>query len=447
MPPDVDLARATIVNTVASLQAREFSPLELIEAVLGQIRARNRKLAAYITVLEEPALNAARGSQSRLLSGLPVRPLEAIPIAVKDVIDVAGTVTTAGTARDACPPASRSARVVEVLEQAGAIIVGKSNMDELALGVSTDNRHFGRCLNPWNEEFIPGGSSGGSAVAVAANLALGSLGGDSGGSVRIPAAFNGLVGLKPTNGLIDRAGIFTATWTLDCCGPLARNVSDCALLLSAIRPDASLALQARTPTKRIGIPKQYYFDDVDADVAECIQMGIRALERAGYRLVDVDTPNAPLAVDAGAVISWSEFAVSQAPLLRGGEQGKLAPTLRDLLYAASTHLASDYIRAQQVRAVLIAEHENIWRDVDAIVTPTVPIRAPRVGKADTLRVASLTRISCMTGEPALSVPVGLDSNKVPVGLQLMGPRLSEMTLLNLASHVERELIGSLKRSA
>jgi aspartyl-tRNA(Asn)/glutamyl-tRNA(Gln) amidotransferase subunit A len=440
----LDLSRVTIAGMIARLQGRDLAPTGLIEAVLEEIRARNGTLAAYITVLDEAAQEAARASEGRLRSGPPARPLEAIPIAVKDVVDVAGTVTTAGTSRDGAPVASRSAPVVRRLEEAGGIVVGKTNMDELALGVSTDNRHFGRCLNPWNESRIPGGSSGGSAVAVAAGLALGSLGGDSGGSIRIPAAFNGLVGLKPTNGLIDREGIFTATWTLDCCGPLARTVSDCALLFSAIGPRRS-PKPARAPMKRIGIPRQYYFDAVDADVAACVEAGLRALERAGYKRVEVNTPHAALAVEAGAIISWSEFGVSQAPLLREGERGKLTPTLRDLLYAASTHLASDYIRAQQVRTLLIDEHAAIWRDVDAIATPTVPVRAPRVGEADALRVASLTRIACMTGEPALSVPVGLDANGVPVGLQLMGPGLGEATLLDMAAHVERELLGSLGR--
>ncbi len=439
----MDLSTGTIKETVASLKAGKLSPVELIEAALGQIRQK-KKLAAFVTVLEESAMAAACRSRERIASGQPMRLLEAIPIAVKDVFDIAGTETTGGTAPGTFPVPTRNARVVEMLEQAGAIIVGKTNMDELALGVSTDNRHFGRCLNPWNEGFIPGGSSGGSGVAVAADMALGSLGGDSGGSIRIPAAFTGLVGLKPTHGLIDRTGILTATWTLDCCGPLARNVADCALLYAAIHVAVA---DPRTSTKRIGIPKQYYFDGVDSDVAKCVESGIKVLERAGYKLVEVDTPRASLAVDAGAIISWSEFGVSQAALLRTGEQGKLSPNLRDLLYAASTHLASDYIRAQQARAVLMAEHQNIWRDVDAIVTPTVPVRASEVGKADTLRIASLTRISCMTGEPALSVPVGIDSNKVPVGLQLMGPRLSDRRLLEIASRVEREFIGPHNRFA
>lgn len=438
----MDPIQSSISKTVALIRDGAVTPLDLIESTLENIKTQEQ-LAAFINVLAEPARAAARWSADRLASGKSARPLEAIPIAVKDVFDIAGTETTGGTAPGTFPVPTRTAPVIERLEQAGAIIIGKTNMDELALGVSTDNRHFGRCLNPWNKGFIPGGSSGGSAVAVVANMALGSLGGDSGGSIRIPASLNGLVGIKPTHGVIDRTGIFTATWTLDCCGPLARTVEDCALLNGAIM---GLVPRPKPPTKRIGIPRQFYFDAVDSDVAACVEVGVKVLERRGYRIVDVDTPHAQLAVDAGAIISWSEFGVSQAALLRAGEGSKLAPDLRDLLYAASTHLASDYIRAQQARAILMDEHEALWNEVDALVTPTIPVRASAVGQADTLRIASLTRVSCMTGEPALSVPVGFDINNVPVGMQIMGPRLSEQTIFEIAADVERDMVEALNRA-
>ena len=429
---------------IAAFQAGRLCPVDHTESLIAKIKSRNPSLRAFISLTETVARRAASRSQQRLKSGLPPRPLEGIPVALKDVIDVAGSITTGGTAFPGAMPAAKNARIVDLLEHAGAVVIGKANMDELALGQATDNPHFGRCLNPLNAGFIPGGSSGGSAAAVAAGLSLGSLGGDSGGSIRSPAALNGLVGLKPTNGVVERDGILTATWTLDSCGPITRNVDDCFTLLSVLCSDLLGTPRAgdhQGADVTIGIPKQYYFDKLDDDVARCFQAGAKAMERLGCRLVAVDTPNASLAVDAGTIISWSEFGVSLAPYLEASDGSYLAPRVRNLIKAASTHLASDYIAAQQVRAVLIAEHAELWRSVDVLMVPTMPIRAPRVGAADTTRVGFHNRIACLTGEPAVSVPVGVDMNGMPVGMQFIGPRFSEARVLGIARLLEKGMAG------
>ena len=435
----------TFSELIAAFHSGRLCPVEYTESLISRIKSQNPSVRAFISLTETTARRAARRSQQLLKSGCSPRPLEGIPVALKDVIDVAGSITTGGTVFPGAMPAVKNARVVDLLELAGAVVIGKANMDELALGQTTDNRHFGRCLNPLNVEFIPGGSSGGSAAAIAAAMSLGSLGGDSGGSIRSPAALHGLVGLKPTNGVIDRDGILTGTWTLDSCGPLTRNVDDCFTLLSVLCPDLLVTQRAgdiQSGEVTIGIPKQYYFDKLDNDVARCFQDGAKAIERLGCKFIEVDTPNASLAVDAGAIISWSEFSVSLAPFLETSDGSYLSPRVRNLLNAASTHLASEYIAAQQVRAVIIAEHAEIWTRVDAIMMPTMPVRAPRVGAADTTRVGAYTRIACLTGEPAVSVPVGVDMNNMPVGIQLIGPRFSETRLLSIAKLLEKGIAGT-----
>ena len=442
MPEPAELAITEAIHLMAS---RDLSPIDLVTAVLDRIERFDRTLRCYIAVTAEPALDAAHRAEAKLVAGDAPAMLGAIPVGLKDVVDLAGVATTAGSAALVTSIPADDGAVTIALRGAGAAIVGKHNMHELGLGVTTDNPHFGRCRNPWNLDHIPGGSSGGSAAAVAAGLALGAIGGDSGASIRMPAAFNNLVGLKPTHGLIPADGVWSGTWSLDSTGPITRTVEDNAVMLQAVTGGAAKRTRSdyrkferRTDLEGtiVGVPDDYFFEDLDGDVAAAVENALATLEDLGARMVEISVPSARYAVDAGAVISWAEYATSQSVLLResGGDLGE---DVRTLLEVASTHLASDYIAAQQARTQMSREYRGAWDHVDAIATPTVAIPPPPIGSDVMLEVAKLTRIASLTGEPALSVPCGFTVDGLPVGLHLQGPHYSEPRLYEIAYTYEQ----------
>jgi aspartyl-tRNA(Asn)/glutamyl-tRNA(Gln) amidotransferase subunit A len=441
----VSPADLTIGAAADLIAAKQLSPIDLMEAVLARIERLDPVLKTYITLTAERAMAAAKTAERAVATGSAHGPLSGIPIGLKDVVDMAGVPTTAGSAALAGNVPDRDSTIVSRLSAAGVAIVGKHNMHELGLGVTNANPHFGVCRNPWNTHHIPGGSSGGSAAAVAAGLALGAIGGDSGASVRMPAAFNNLAGMKPTQGLISRAGVFTGTWTMDSTGPIARTVADCALILQAVAGhDPADAASSSQPVPdywvplggedlaglTIGVPDDYFFQDVHLSVLAAVNAAIGTLEALGAQVVGVSVPSARYAVDAGAVISWAEYATSQAALLRD-HADSLGNDVRALLEVASTHLATDYIAAQQARMVMIREYRAAWKIVDAIVTPTSAVPPPPIGADVMFEVAKFTRIASLTGEPALSVPCGFTSDALPIGLHLQAPRFAEGVLFRV----------------
>jgi len=340
------------------------------------------------------------------------------------------------------------------------VLVGKTNLHEWACGVTTDNPFFGRCHNPWRDGYIPGGSSGGSAAAVAGRLGLASLGSDTGGSIRIPAHMSGVVGHKPTYGLVPRTGVYPESWSFDHAGPMTLTAEDTAIVLQAIAgtdpadpscltwrpPNVLRGLKSGLKGVRIGVPKDFYFDDLHPEVDGLVRAAVADMRKLGARLVEVAIPEAALGMDCCFVIAWAEAAHYHRHWLRTRPQD-YGPDLRDLLECSSAYLADDYLQAQRVRARIRRAYADLFGKVDLLVSPAGPLPAT---PHDALEVevqgrkmsvmescARFTAIANVTGEPACSVPCGFTSDGLPVGLMIHGPILSDALVLRAAHAYEQ----------
>jgi aspartyl-tRNA(Asn)/glutamyl-tRNA(Gln) amidotransferase subunit A len=453
----------TIREAANALREKRVSPVELASAAISRIDRLNAKLRAFITVTAEYAMMRARQAETELANGRDRGPLHGIPIAVKDLFAMRGVRTTSGSKIFENLVSDFNSTVVERLEAAGAVILGKANMHELAYGVTSTNPHFGTVRNPWNTERSPGGSSGGSGAAVAANIVFGAMGSDTGGSIRIPAAFCGTVGLKPTYGRVSRYGALPLGYSLDHMGPLTRSVRDAALFLNAIagrdrRDDTS----SRRPVvdfvpeddcslrgMRLGFPENFYFERLDPEVESAVRGAIARAESLGAEIKPVWVPDIAALNAVGQVILLSEASAVMEPYLelraRFGadvltrlDQGRLIP-------------ATDYINAQRIRRRLRAEFDKLWDDVDCILTPTTPNTAPAIGentiklggRDEDARLATtrLVRGINVLGIPALSIPCGLSASGLPVGLQILGPPFDEATILKVGAALEDGGVG------
>ena len=447
----------TLTDAARILSEGQASSRELTENCLHTIDSRHQELRAFITVEQDAALRAADESDERRRDGARRGPLDGLPVAVKDNLDVAGRATTMGSAifRDHIP--LQSAAVVDRLEEQGAVRLGATNLHEFALGVTTENPHYGICRNPWDTSRTPGGSSGGSAVAVAAGMALAALGTDTSGSIRIPAAACGIVGLKPTYGRISSFGCYPEAWSLDHVGVLTASVADAALLLDALSghdarvrsslplpPTSSLHEIDQQRPLRIGIEEEFFFSGVDAEVEGIVRGILDELGRVGASLVPVTLPSLSDAIFALTVIDTSETtAFHDAQLRRHGEQ--YGEDVRRLVECGALASAVDYPHAQQIRSNVRAEFHRAFDDVDVIASPTLPLRTPRVGETSVVvngetrdRDAELMRLvgpSNLAGIPSVSVPCGM-LDGMPVGMQLIGPALGEAAVLRAAAAVE-----------
>ena len=452
----------TIREAAESLRRRRFSALELTTAALGRIE-RFTALRAFITVTAEQALQQARQADADLAAGKDLGPLHGIPIAVKDLFHTRGVRTTAGSPiyRNFVP--DRDAFAVARLEYAGAVMLGKLNMHELAYGITSANPHFGAVRNPWNGKHSPGGSSGGSGAAVAAGLAYAALGTDTGGSIRIPASFCGTVGLKPTYGRVSRRGVMPLSWSLDHVGPLTSSVRDAALLLNAIAGyDPADATSSRHPVVdfvpdddcavrglRIGFPENFFFDRLDADVELCVRGAIARLESLGAHVKPVKVPDIAAMNATGRVILLCEASAMLEPHL--AERGQFGPDVLALLDQGRLLPATDYIHAQRLRQRMQREFARVWASVDCLITPTTPNTAPRVGdttvriggREEDVRLATtrLVRSVNLVGLPALSIPCGLSGDGLPVGLQIIGPAFQEALILRVGAAMEDGGVG------
>lgn len=451
-------ARPTTLTQAAQLLAEgQATSRELTDACLAAIDAHDQELRAFITVEHDTARSTADASDARRAEGSPPRLLDGLPVAVKDNLDVAGRVTTMGSEifRDHVP--TGSAAVVDRLEEHGAVRLGATNLHEFALGVTTENPHHGICRNPWETSRTPGGSSGGSAVAVASGMALAALGTDTSGSIRIPAAACGIVGLKPTYGRISSLGCYPEAWSLDHVGVLTSSVADAALLLDALaghdpRVPTSLPLPPTTSRQeldeerplRIGVEEEFFFAGVDPCVEGIVREALEGLTRAGATLVPISLPSLSDAVFALTVIDTAETTAFHEAQLRG--HGELyGEDVRRLVECGALATAVDYVRAQQIRSLVRAEFARAFADVDVIASPTLPIRTPRIGETSVEvggvtrdRDAELMRLvgpSNLAGIPSVSVPCGM-LDGMPVGLQLIGPALGEGAVLRAAAAVE-----------
>ncbi len=431
------------------LRAAAESPVELAERVLRAIEAGNAESHVFITVDRDGAMAAARAAESELRRGHDRGPLHGIPVAIKDIVETAGLRTTGGSRLRAEHVPARDAFVVARLRQAGAVIVGKANTHEFAAGGTGENPHYGTARNPWGTDRVPGGSSAGSAVAVATGLAAAALGTDTGGSIRIPAHCCGIVGLKPTYGRVSRAGVFPLAWSLDHVGPMTATVGDAAALLGVIAgpdpddaassplavPDfgARLGEAASLRGTRIGIPEGWCEHAVQPGVRAMVERALRALESLGASLVDCRLPPAGDLAPVNRAIAFAEgTAYHWADL---NERGDLyGADVRARKEAGRLVTGVQYLQAQRLRAQLCREVGALLRErVDCIATPTLPIVAPRLGEGgDVIRFTAFVNL---LGVPAVSVPCGL-AEGLPVGLQLIGRAFREGDLLRVAAAYE-----------
>jgi len=461
---DSDLAFASIEEIGKLFRKRKLSPIELTKLMLALIERLNPKLNAYITISAELALTQAKKAEAELFAprgrkGQRDRgPLHGIPISLKDNIYTEGIRTTAGSKilKDFIP--QRDAEVVVQLKEAGAVILGKTNMHEFAYGVTSNNPHFGLVRNPWDLARIPGGSSGGSAAAVAAGLCYGSIGTDTGGSIRIPASLCGVVGLKPTWGRISCEGVVPLSPSLDCTGPLARSVRDVAILTGVIysrvsrEPDLAKPGSLRSNPRKfcLGIPRQLFFDALSADVRKAFDSALRDLCKIGVTTADVSIPLLDEVEDAGNHIAWvdaSLFHTQQGYYpARAADYGE---DVRSRLEMGTKVSAVDYLQALEIQKEFVVQFHLALAesDADAIVFPATPIVAPLM-KEETCHIGTHdyptrtlllrhNRPANLGGVPAISLPCGFASSGLPIGLQIMGGVSSEAILLRIAQAFER----------
>ncbi len=444
----------TLLEAGAALRARKVSSAELTTSALERVERLNPATNAMQTVMGESARERARQADAELARGQARGPLHGIPVAVKDLFYTKGVRTTGGSKLFAGFVPDHDAAVVERLAQAGAVLIGKTGLHELAYGITSSNPHFGAVRNPWDRNRIPGGSSGGSGAAVAAGMVFMAMGSDTGGSIRIPASYCGTVGLKPTFGRVSRFGAMPLGFSLDHMGPLTRSVRDAAAVLNAIagydpRDEASSRRplddympeeEASIRGLRIGLPENFYFEHLDADVDAAVRGAFREAESRGAHVVplrvpDIDAINAVarviLLVEASALMEphlnrRDQFGADVLALL---DQGRLLP-------------ATDYVNAQRLRRRMQLEFSKVWQHADCLLTPTTPITAPRIGETtavidgetEDVRLAStrLVRGINPLGLPAISIPCGADPRGLPVGLQIVGKPFAEALILRVA---------------
>jgi aspartyl-tRNA(Asn)/glutamyl-tRNA(Gln) amidotransferase subunit A len=451
------LAFSSVDEAARLLRARRVSSLELVNAALERIESLNPALNAFVTVTADSARKQARVADREIRSGKFRGPLHGIPISIKDNYLTEGVRTTAGSKilSDFFP--DRDSDVVTRLKHGGAISLGKTILNEFAYGIHGQNPCYGDVHNPWDLLRTPGGSSSGSAASLAAGIGFGSVGTDTGGSLRIPASFCGIVGFKPTFGLVSLAGVIPLAETLDHAGPLARTVRDAAILLSVIAgryPKGVVApkivqLRQNMPRRfRIGWPSNYFFDRVDPDVQLAIQRAVKILETLGGRTEAVSFPHAAESIEASTALGFVEatqYHVAQEYFPQ--RAADYSEDVRKRLERGLEVKALDYLNAALVRRELTSDFDKEFERVDVIVAPATACVAPRLGEAVVeirgesvpLRSAVIdsNRPANFTGHPAISVPCGFSSDGLPIGLQLIGPKWSEAKLLAVAHAYER----------
>jgi aspartyl-tRNA(Asn)/glutamyl-tRNA(Gln) amidotransferase subunit A len=433
--------------------------VELVRACLERIERQNQMVRAFITVCADQALEAARFAEAEILAGRYRGPLHGIPISLKDLVATQGIRTTAGSKilADWIPQAD--ACIVKKFKEVGAIILGKANLHEFAYGPTGVNAHYGTPRNPWGPGRIPGGSSSGSAASVAHSLCPGSIGTDSGGSIRIPASLMGIFGLKPTYGLVSLKGIVPLAWSLDHAGPMTRTVADAALMLRAIAghdgqdptsrprpiPDYFQALQGDVKGMRIGLLKEYLDSPMEEGIKQATMAFAGRLKGLGVKVEEVSLPQLRYASVVSFLIMASESMAYHRRFMktRASDYGE---EIRVRLGLGQFVLATQYIQAQRVRRLLYRHIQDALGRFDLLLSPTLPITAPRIedreilfgGKSTDVRpvLTRFTRAFNVTGHPALSLPGGLSPSGLPIGMQLIGRPFGEETLLRLGHAYE-----------
>ena len=440
------MTELTIADASDLLRRKQISPVELTNACLERIEQLNPAINAFITVMHDSALAAARAAEADIYAGKWRGPLHGIPIGLKDLIDTAGVKTTCGSALFADRIPTEDAHIVQLLKSAGAILIGKQNLQEFAYGGTSTSSYFGPVHNPWNHERIAGGSSGGSAAAVATGMCFGAIGTDTGGSVREPAAFCGIVGLKPTYGLVSTRGVFPLSTSLDHVGPLCRNVTDTALLLQAIagydksdpfsvaHPDNSYELAA-SPKSRVGVVRHPFFDDLDPEIASATDEALKQIN--AIDIFEIELPPTPAAVQGPEVYAVHAKHFAGTPELYGN-------WIQERLKQAAKVDTVAYVEARQQLDRVRRAIDDVFTEVDFLITPTTPV--PPITIEAALHMSPdpagelwlrNTRPFNAYGVPTISIPCGFTKAGLPIGLQIAGPRFGEARLLSFALAFEQ----------
>jgi aspartyl-tRNA(Asn)/glutamyl-tRNA(Gln) amidotransferase subunit A len=441
------------------LALKQVSPVELTRALLDRIAALDGRINAYVTVTHQAALADARRCEQEILAGNVRGPLHGIPIALKDLYDTAGVRTTAGARILADRVPDADATSVARLRAAGAIILGKCNLHEFAYGVLTDSSHFGPTHNPWDLDHAPGGSSGGSAAAVAADLCIAATGSDTGGSIRIPAALCGVVGLKPTFGRVSCRGLVPLSWSLDHAGPITKSVFDAAVMLGAMAgydprdpasvsvpvPDFTAGLSEGIAGLRIAVDPDYALNGISSEVEAAFRRSLTTLADLGATIIDVKMPRVEAGMEAALTILKAEATAYHEQWL-ASRPDDYRPDVRARLEQGLAVRGVEVGRAWQTRRQLMRDFEGLFEQADLFATPMCGIPAPRLGQrqvelnGQTVPVMApltrFTRVFNLTGLPAISVPCGFSADGLPLGLQLAGPAFDEATVLRAARAYE-----------
>jgi len=474
----MELNQLTIHELQEKIKNGSVTATRIAESVFSRIHAVEERVHSYIRLLKDEALAAAKKADDDIKKG-DIRPLTGIPIALKDIVCTKGIPTTCGShiLHNFVPP--YNATVVEKLQSAGAVFVGKANMDEFAMGSSTETSYFGPTRNPWDLERIPGGSSGGSATAVAADECIASIGSDTGGSIRQPAALCGVVGLKPTYGRVSRFGLIAFASSLDQIGPFTKDVEDCAIMMNVLAgydPKESTSVNVEVPDYRqfvgrdikgwkIGIPKEYFIEGIDPEINAALKKAITIIEQSGGQCVDISLPHTQYCVAVYYIIAPAE-ASSNLARYDGVKYGFRAADVRELLemykesrrqgfgaevkrrimigtYALSAGYYDAYFKkASQVRALIKRDFDEAFKTCDVILTPTTPTPAFKIGEKtdDPLQMylSDVFTISTnLAGIPGISVPCGFTSSGLPIGVQFLASHFEEGKLIQIASAYEK----------
>jgi len=472
----------TVASTRTAIEERQFTAVSLVDEFYKKIAADDADIHAYLTLSKERALAQAERIDQLADKGDPLPPLAGVPMAIKDVMVTKGVKSTAGSKIlvNYIPPYDCTA--VARLEAAGAIVLGKANCDEFAMGSSNENSAYGPVRNPRDKSRVPGGSSGGSAAAVAAGIAVAALGSDTGGSIRQPAAFCGVVGMMPTYGRVSRYGLIAFASSLDHIGPLTKTVKDAALVLQQIAgrdpmdsssaevpvPDYSAAIEQPIAGLRLGIPQEYFGEGLDPEVKAAVETAIAKLEAAGCKIVPISMPHTKYAIPTYYIVATAEASSNLARFdgVRYGYRAKdgvknlstmyrrtrdegFGPEVKRRIMLGTYALSAGYydayyLKAQRVRALLTRDFEQAFAKVDAIVTPTTPTPAFKLGeKADDPLAMYLADIYTVTadlaGVPGISVPCGMSKANLPIGLQVLGKHFDESTVFRVGHAVEHAM--------
>ncbi|MCE5208714.1 MAG: amidase [Chloroflexi bacterium] len=450
---DSELLYQDITSLGKLYRSGALSPVEVTRAVLDRIEQVDGRLNAFITVLREQALRDAQDAEIALRSGLDLGPLHGIPFSLKDIFDTAGIRTTAGSRHWVNRIPEQTATSAQRLMDSGAILIGKCNLLEFAYGIVHPD--YGQCNNPWDVSRTAGGSSSGSAASISAGIGWGSLGTDTGGSIRIPASYCGVVGLKPTYGRVSKHGVFPLSWSLDHVGIMARSVKDAAILLQVVAgydpqdptssrspvPDYCVGLNMELKGVKIGVLEHHInHPDLRPLVGEVSWKAVKTLEELGGELVPVSIPDIDLADQAMLISILPEATLAHEHMLKE-EPENYAEMTRQQLELGTMLSAVDYLRAQQYRNKLLAAFLEVFQKVDVIVNPTVAFEAPAedpvVAAGQGSDEARRTGIYNLTGLPAVTVPCGFGQDHLPLGLQIAGAPMAEATILQVASAYER----------